>query len=107
MTALVGVLNNALQPDSKVFHKDKKKWPHPGKAWIKVYDKSLQKEIDRMLEHIYDAVVIAGEFDPQQPQMGAGLSNIKEEEEEMDEQPQESMEGTTKSSDSEKSGDSG
>ena len=70
----------------QVFHKDKKKWPHPGKAWIKVYDKSLQKEVDRMLELIYDAVGIAGEFDPQQPQMGAGLSKVKEEEEEMNEQ---------------------
>merc|ERR1719471_2672915 len=91
MTTLMGELNNALQPHSKVFYKDKKKWPHPGKAWIKVKGKPLQKEVDRMLEHIYDAVRIAGGIDgmlgPQQPQMGAGLSNIEEEEEDMDEQP--------------------
>lgn len=53
-------------------------------------EKPLQKEVDRMLEHIYDAVGIAGGIDgmlgPQQPQMGAGLSNIKENDEEMDKQ---------------------
>ena len=79
----------------QVFHKDKKKWPHPGMAWIRVKGKPLQKEVDRMLEHIYDAVRIAGGIDgmlgPQQPQMGVGLSNIEEEEEEMDEQGRNSI----------------
>ena len=43
-----------------------------------------------MLEHIYRAVEIAGGIDgmlgQQEPQMGAGLWNSKEEEEETDEQ---------------------